>query len=79
MLVKVIEELTYRISVVGISPEKYSNLKPKKTFCALWSYRRCSAFQLRVTDVNHVAALAANRNRGVGTEAEAFDRQQCAS
>lgn len=41
----------------------------------LWTYRRRSAFQLSVTNVNHVAVLAANRNRGVGVEAEAFDRQ----
>lgn len=77
MLVKVIEELTFKISVVGITPWKGSNLKPspKKTSCALWTYRRRSAFQLHVTDVNHVAALAANSNRGVGTEAEAFYRQ----
>lgn len=40
------------------------------------TYRRSSAFQLGVAYVNHVAALAANRHRGVGAEAKALHRQQ---
>lgn len=50
-----------------------------RSSCTLWTYCRRSALQLSVTGVNHLAVLAANRNRGVGTEAEAFDRQHRAS
>lgn len=50
-----------------------------KSTCALWTYCRRSAFQLSVTGVNHVTVLTGDRDRGVVTEAEAFDCQQRAS